>query len=631
MKRAFFSFVAICISTFMLFAQEDEILLTIDGEPVTKAEFEYIYSKNNNNVFSEADKKSPEDYLDLFIDFKLKVIEAENLKMDTSKSFINELAGYRNEIAAPYLTDSSFDEQLVKDTYDRMTREVDASHILLRLDPNATPEQEQEVLDKINAIRQEILRGRDFGDAAVEYSEDPSAKDNKGHLGYFTAFMMVYPFENAAFETPVGEVSEPVRTRFGYHIIKVNDVRKNKGEILVAHIMKNVAQNATEETKAAQKEKIDAIYEQLLNGADFAEVAKKESDDRRTATEGGKMPWFAAGRIIPEFSTPAFAIENIGDFTKPIETPFGFHIIKKLDEKPIAPFEEMKTEIATRIKRDPERSNSSQHAFIAELKEEYQYKENELGKKELAGKSIQDSAEISNQVLFTVDDKNYSGSDFTKWLEASNEPNASYLSAYDKWVDAEVLALEDSKLEEKHPEFKYLMQEYHDGILLFNISQEKIWNFASQDTAGLEAFYEKNKGSHMWGERFKGSIITCTDAAVHEQADKLFAADMNNEEVLEHINVEGELIQIEDGAWEEGENPIVDYYVWNGPEPADFNSELTFIRGDKVEAEPKTLDEARGLYISDYQKYLEEKWIKELRSKYKIKVNKKILKTVEGV
>lgn len=631
MKRAFFSFVAICISTFMLFAQEDEILLTIDGEPVTKAEFEYIYSKNNNNVFSEADKKSPEDYLDLFIDFKLKVIEAENLKMDTSKSFINELAGYRNEIAAPYLTDSSFDEQLVKDTYDRMTREVDASHILLRLDPNATPEQEQEVLDKINAIRQEILRGRDFGDAAVEYSEDPSAKDNKGHLGYFTAFMMVYPFENAAFETPVGEVSEPVRTRFGYHIIKVNDVRKNKGEILVAHIMKNVAQNATEETKAAQKEKIDAIYEQLLNGADFAEVAKKESDDRRTATEGGKMPWFAAGRIIPEFSTPAFAIENIGDFTKPIETPFGFHIIKKLDEKPIAPFEEMKTEIATRIKRDPERSNSSQHAFIAELKEEYQYKENELGKKELAGKSIQDSAEISNQVLFTVDDKNYTGSDFTKWLEASNEPNASYLSAYDKWVDAEVLALEDSKLEEKHPEFKYLMQEYHDGILLFNISQEKIWNFASQDTAGLEAFYEKNKGSHMWGERFKGSIITCTDAAVHEQADKLFAADMNNEEVLEHINVEGELIQIEDGAWEEGENPIVDYYVWNGPEPADFNSELTFIRGDKVEAEPKTLDEARGLYISDYQKYLEEKWIKELRSKYKIKVNKKILKTVEGV
>lgn len=631
MKRAFFSFVAICISTFMLFAQEDEILLTIDGEPVTKSEFEYIYSKNNNNVFSEADKKSPEDYLDLFIDFKLKVIEAENLKMDTSKSFINELAGYRNEIAAPYLTDSSFDEQLVKDTYDRMTREVDASHILLRLDPNATPEQEQEVLDKINAIRQEILRGRDFGDAAVEYSEDPSAKDNKGHLGYFTAFMMVYPFENAAFETPVGEVSEPVRTRFGYHIIKVNDVRKNKGEILVAHIMKNVAQNATEETKAAQKEKIDAIYEQLLNGADFAELAKKESDDRRTATEGGKMPWFAAGRIIPEFSTPAFAIENIGDFTKPIETPFGFHIIKKLDEKPIAPFEEMKTEIATRIKRDPERSNSSQHAFIAELKEEYQYKENELGKKELAGKSIQDSAEISNQVLFTVDDKNYTGSDFTKWLEASNEPNASYLSAYDKWVDAEVLALEDSKLEEKHPEFKYLMQEYHDGILLFNISQEKIWNFASQDTAGLEAFYEKNKGSHMWGERFKGSIITCTDAAVHEQADKLFAADMNNEEVLEHINVEGELIQIEDGAWEEGENPIVDYYVWNGPEPADFNSELTFIRGDKVEAEPKTLDEARGLYISDYQKYLEEKWIKELRSKYKIKVNKKILKTVEGV
>ncbi|WP_167618571.1 peptidylprolyl isomerase [Maribellus sediminis] len=631
MKRAFFSFVLICVTAFGLFAQDDEILMTIDGQPVTKAEFEYIYKKNNNNVFSEADKKSPEDYLDLFIDFKLKVIEAENLKMDTSQAFINELAGYRKEVAAPYLTDTNFDEQLVKETYKRMTKEVDASHILLRIDQNATPDQEAKVLERITNIREEIVNGKDFGEAAVEYSEDPSAKDNKGHLGYFTAFMMVAPFEDAAFETPVGEVSEPVRTRFGYHIIKVNDVRKNKGEILVAHIMKNVASDASEETRKAQKEKIDAIYEELLKGADFAEMAKKESDDRRTATEGGKMPWFAAGRIIPEFSNPAFAIENIGDFTKPVETAFGYHIIKKLDEKPVASFEDMKAEIETRIKRDPERSNSSQHAFIASLKDEYGYSENEANKKVLAEKTILDSASVSKLVLFSIDGKDYTGADFTSWIANNKQQNPIYSTQFDQWVDAEVLALEDAKLEIKHPEFKFLMKEYHDGILLFNISQEKIWNYASQDSAGLEAFYEKNKGTHMWNERFKGSIISCEDPAVHEQADNLFGAGLSNDEVMEHINVDGELIKFKTGAWEEGENPIVDYFVWNGPKPADFNEEVTFVRGDKVGPEPKELDEARGLYISDYQKYLEEKWIKELRSKYKVKINKKVLKTVPGV
>jgi len=630
MKGIISSFVVTCLTVFNLLAQNNEVLLTIDNRPITKEEFEYIYRKNNNNVYSEADKKSPQDYLDLFIDFKLKVIEAENLKMDTSQAFIDELAGYRKEVAAPYLTDSNYDEQLVREMYDRMTKEVDASHILLRLDPNASNEEELAVLERISKIRKEIIDGKDFGEAAAEYSEDPSAKDNKGHLGYFTAFMMVYPFENAAYNTPVGEISEPVRSKFGYHIVKVNDVRKNRGEILVAHIMKNKPQGASEAVKQQLKKEIDSLYVLVKNGADFAELAKKESDDRRSAAEGGKMPWFSAGRIIPEFSNPAFALENVGDVSEPIETAFGYHIIKKLDERPVESFEELKPEIESRIKRDPDRNNSSQHVFIEELKNNYAYSEDEDGKQQLKNKNIQNDT-LPVCTLFTIDGKEYSSTDFYNWIISKKVEGGSYLNYFDQWVDEEILALEDSKLEDKYPEFRYLMQEYHDGILLFNISQEKIWNYASQDTMGLQAFYEKNKDSHMWGERFKGSIVTCEDPAVHEQADKLFASGMNEEEVLEHLNVEGEVIQIESGAWEEGDNPIVDYYVWNGAEPEDFDSRTVFVRGDKVAPEPKALDEARGLYISDYQEYLEKQWIKELRSKYRIKVNKKVLKTIESV
>ena len=630
MKGIISSFVVTCLTVFSLLAQNNEVLLTIDDRPITKEEFEYIYRKNNNNVYSEADKKSPQEYLDLFIDFKLKVIEAENLKMDTSQAFIDELAGYRKEVAAPYLTDSNYDEQLVREMYDRMTKEVDASHILLRLDPNASSVEEAAVLERIKKIRQEIIDGKDFGEAAAEYSEDPSAKDNKGHLGYFTAFMMVYPFENAAYNTPIGEISEPVRSKFGYHIVKVNDVRKNRGEILVAHIMKNKPQGASEAVKQQLKKEIDSLYVLVKNGADFAELAKKESDDRRSAAEGGKMPWFSAGRIIPEFSNPAFALKNVGDISEPIETAFGYHIIKKLDERPVESFEELKPEIESRIKRDPDRNNSSQHVFIEELKNNYGYSVSEDGKKLLQDKNIQ-SDTLPEVTLFTIDGKEYSSIDLKNWIVSKKVEGGSYLNYFDQWADDEILALEDSKLEDKYPEFRYLMQEYHDGILLFNISQEKIWNYASQDTMGLEAFYEKNKDKHKWSERFKGSIVTCEDPAVHEQADKLFASGMNEEEVLEHLNVEGEVIQIESGAWEKGDNPVVDYYVWNGPEPEDFDSRTVFVRGDKVAPEPKTLDEARGLFISDYQEYLEKQWIKELRSKYRIKVNKKVLKTIESV
>lgn len=631
MKRVFFSFLLLCGTVLQLAAQTGTVLLTIDGKPVTKSEFEYIYRKNNTNVYSDADKKSPKDYLDLFIDFKLKVLEAENLKMDTAVSFINELAGYRKEAAAPYLTDHNFDEQFVREMYRRLTLEVDASHILLSLPPNAPAAQEKEVLGKITAIRREIIDGKDFAEAATEYSEDPSAKDNHGHLGYFTAFMMVFPFENAAYETPVGEISKPVRSKFGYHLVKVNNVRKNQGEILVAHIMKNIPKGASPGKKAQLKASIDSLYQLVLNGADFAELAKKESDDRRSAAEGGQMPWFSAGRIIPAFSNPAFELENIGDVSEPIETDFGYHIIKKLDQKPTGSFESLKMELENRIKRDPERNNSSQQAFIDNLKTEYRYTENVDGKQKLEGLAVQDAAPLPDALLFTIEGKEYKSADLQKWVSKNKIKSGSYLSLFDQWVNNEVTALEDSKLEDKFPEFKYLMQEFHDGMLLFNISQEKIWNFASEDTLGLEAFYSKLKQKRLWNERFKGSIINCKNVSVREEAENLFAEEMTVEEVMDHLNRAEEMISIENGAWEKGANPVVDYYVWNGDTPEDFDSEVTFIRGDKIKPEAKTLDEARGLYIADYQKYLEEKWVKELRSKYKVKVDKKVLSTIEGV
>ena len=631
MKSILFSFVIAYFFALGSFAQDEQTLITIGETKVSKAEFERIYKKNNNNLYNETDKKSPKEYVDLYVNFKLKVIEAEALKMDTNSVFINELGGYREELAAPYLTDVKFNEQMVKDLYTRMTKEVNASHILLRIEKDATLAEEKDVFNRIIEIKKKIDEGKDFGLAAMEYSEDPSAKTNKGSLNYFTAFQMVAPFENAAYSTPVGEISDPVRSSFGYHLIKVNDIRNNQGELLVAHIMKMFPQGATKEIKANLKVEIDAIYKELQNGADFTELAKSKSDDKRSAEKGGEMPWFAAGRMIPEFAGPAFNIKNKGEYTSPIETQFGFHIIKKLDSRGIGSFEDTKTDIENRIKKDPARSITSKTAFTDKLKKEYNFSKNSEGTLKINNKNISDELASTNFELFNLNNKSYRLKEFQDYLLQEKITTGKYSTNFTKWVEFEITKLEDSKLEDKYPDFKYLMQEYHDGILLFNISENKIWNYAVEDSLGLEAFYTKNSKNHLWEERFQGSIITCKDTVTKEKADKFFAAEMTNEEISDLLNSEEEMITIEEGAWEKGTNPIVDYFVWDEAEPANLESRFTFIRGDKIPPEPKNLNESRGLFISDYQNFLEQNWIKKLRKKYKIRLDKKLLKTIEGV
>ncbi len=627
MKQKLVLFILLVFSAFYVSAQKDEILLKIGNKEIGKEEYERIYIKNNNNLFNESDRKTAKEYLDLFINYKLKVIEAENLQMDTSREFREELEGYRAELAAPYLTDVKFNQELVKTLYDRMNREIDASHILLRLNQDATAGEVQEVLERITNIRDEILAGKDFGEAAVEYSEDPSATKNRGNLGYFTAFQMVAPFEDAAFNLSVGEVSEPVRTSFGYHLIKLNNVRQNKGEVKVAHIMKMFPRGVKYD-KSKIKAEIDSVYQALLNGADFAKMAEKYSDDKRSASQGGELPWFSEGRMVPEFAEPAFTILKTGEFTKPVETAFGYHIIKLLDHRDVPSFENAKADIEKRIKQDPERSITSKKAFIDELKTEYNFSENKENIAQLKGIKIGENVEDKNNVLFTIDNKNFRAADLTGFVTNRNITAGSYLLYYDRWVEAEITDLEDSKLEGKYPDFRFLLQEYHDGILLFNIMEEKIWNFAGQDSSGLESFYSKNRKNYMWGDRFKGSIITCENADVRAEAEKYFSVEMQNSEITDLLNQDGNQIQITEGAWEKGTNPVVDFYVWNGSEPDNFDSGLTFVRGDLIPPEPKTLEDARGLYIADYQNYLEKEWLKQLHKKYKIKVKKRVLKSI---
>ncbi len=621
-------------------AKKEKVLLNIGGNTVTMDEFMRIYERNNSNIQDPENKKSIEEYLDLYLNFKLKVLEARNLGMDTSRAFREELAGYRSELAAPYLTDIRFNDSLVVETYRRMKKEVNASHIMVAVPEDAQPQDTLAAFNKLSDLRRQILEGMDFGKAALQFSEDPSAKENQGLLGWFTVFQMVYPFETAAYSLRKGEVSQPVRSRFGYHLIKLNDIRDCLGEIQVAHIMKMYPENATPEQKEAARAAIDSIYTLATAGADFAELAQQHSDDQQSARNGGIMPWFTQGRMIQKFSDPAFALQTDGEISKPVDSGFGYHIIKRIAMKPVAEFKEVESQIREQIKRDNERSIHSKQAFINKLKKEYRFTENQQGiqttlestrswlsRKEQEGVPLPDLT----TVLFAFNGQTITASEWFTYL--SNMTPTESLNdigrlkdLFSTWTNEFLLKQEDSRLEEKHPDFRSLMQEYHDGMLLFAISEEKIWQKASDDSTGLAQFYETNKQKYLWPERFKGTICQCPTPSVKEEVEKLREAGIPFGEITGMPGMDPGSLQIEEGAWAKGEHPVIDYYAWKGDKPSDWNDETGFTEGEITGPEPKLLQESRGYHIADYQQYLEEEWIRELRRKYPVKINRKLLK-----
>lgn len=626
-------------------AANDPVLVTIAGMPVTKSEFERVYYKNNNKATAD-DEKSIRDYMELFINYKLKVKEAEALKMDTSKAFTDELIGYRKQLAQPYLTDQNVNDNLIREAYDRLQKDVRASHILIKVSQDALPKDTLAAYNRIMKIRERLIKGADFAKMARDSSEDPSAKENGGDLGYFTGLQMVYPFETAAYNTKPGQISMPVRTRFGYHLIKVADVRPAVGEIHTAHIMIRVNANDPDSVKNEAKRKIFEIYNKLKSGEKFEDLAKQYSDDKGTAMNGGVLPWFGTGKMVPEFEKAAFALSKDGDYTEPVQTPYGWHIIKRLEKRGIPSFEDKKNEIKNQIMRDS-RSELGKASLVARIKNENGFKENIAAKDEfiksldstLANGTFNDSVALKKiKTIFTLGGKNYTTFDFAQFL-AKHQTKRTGISSqaiahsqYEHFVEDVCISHEESQLDRKYPEFHSLMNEYGDGILLFDLTDKMVWSKAVKDTTGLENFYDKNKNNYMWGERLDAVIYTCKNADVASQARKLIKKKKSDSEIAATLNKDSSLnINIKDGKFSKGDNEYIDEIAWVPGLSNDIskNNQVVFVKVNAILApQAKKLDEARGLITADYQNFLEKTWINELRSKYSFKVNEDVLKTL---
>lgn len=621
---------------------KNNIIVTIDGREITKEAYEKIYWKNNTNLNDESEVKTPEEYMEMFINFKLKVIEAENRGLDTTKAFRDEFKTYRDELAKNYLTDREITDSIVRDVYNRTVNFVKASHILLSVNNNAPPADTLEAYNKLMDIREKIVNNEiTFEEAAVQYSTDPSAKINKGNLGYFNAFKMITEFEDACYNTPIGEISMPVKTKIGYHLIKVTDKKPSEGEVKVAHIMKRfaVTDSVSEEEDIRLEAEADSLYNLLENGADFGKLARENSDDKPSAKQDGLLEFINRGFFSEEFANAAFALENDGDYTKPVRTRYGWHIIKRLDFRPPKTFEELEAELASKIKSSPKRTAQSKKRFIAKLKNEYNFKvysSNFDQFKSMMPDTIK--AEIPEKaaklVLFEFADQKYNGQQLINFLIPKGKTLKRLMHiGFNEFIEEEIVEYEDSRLTMKYPEFKSLLQEYHDGILLFTVMESDVWNVAMNDTTGLLEYYEENKGKYKLGEHFDGLYLHCFNAEARKKADSLLEAGITDPDaILEQINTNGERnISVTKSRWEKGASRNMDYLVWGEEKPKNVKDDLYFLWGELKDSGVKTLDEARGLYISDYQDVIEEKWLKHLHEKYDVKVNKKLLRKVKSV
>ena len=591
MKKFLFGALVLCASM-CSFAQEDQVLMTIAGKPIMVSEFKYIYEKNNQETSIE--KKTMQEYLDLFVNFKLKVAEAEAQGVDTTAAFKKELAGYRAQATPKYLKDNGAIDSLIVLSYERIAKPRRAAHIVVQCPQDADSATTAAALQRINDARlrvteglpKQVKKGRktitvqeveDFGDVSAEVSEEPTAKKNRGELGWIQPFRYVYVFEDAVYNTPVGGVTEVFRSPYGFHIAKVQEEGEYE-EVQAAHIMKMTpAGNLQKQAEAHVV--MDSIYRLAIQeGADFAELARANSDDKGSAVRGGDLGWFGRGAMVRPFEDTAFGME-VGEVSKPFPSQYGVHVIKLYGKRGVQPLDSMRSKIAKQVERD-QRMQIAHDSFINKTRAEYGLPQT--------------------------------------------------------MTDEEVIAYADAHLEEKYADLRNLVNEYHDGILLFDVSLREVWDKANQDVEGLKAYFKANKKQYTWDEpRFKGCVIYAKNEVAAKSA-KQIVKSANPDSVMSYlkqrVNVDSVMYaRVERGLWKQGANGAVDKYGFKvkGAEYTPKEEYPIVLLVGKVIKSPQEYTDERGKVTTDYQDYLEKLWVAKLREKYPVEINQEVWNSIQ--
>lgn len=638
-----------CLSISVYSQPSSNILFTIDDEPIFADEFLAIYQKNRD-IGQQLDPKSPEEYLRMYIDFKLKVKEARAQGLDTIESFRNEFMNYRSSLARPYFTDNSVNESLIREAYERMKKDIRAGHIMLELPQNAAPSDTVRVYNEILKLRQDILTGKiTFEDAARMYSKDTYSARQGGDLGFFTVFNMVYPFESAAYTTPIGQISMPVRTQFGYHLIKKYEERPARGQVEVAHIMIAVGPDADSAKVAEAEKKIYEIFERIKSFESFEALARQYSDDKSSSRNGGRLPPFGINVMVKEFEDKAFSLTVPSTYTEPFRSQYGFHIVQLIKRYPIPSFEDARKELEVKVQRDG-RASLSKEAVLERLKRENYYaefpKNIQAVVKFLKPEYLKNEWTPENyhrkmkKPIFTYAGNVFKQSDLIDFMLLNQAQDAKSETLdrevwknFQRFVESYIFSHEDSRLEQKYTEFRYLVNEYRDGILLFEIMEREVWGKALRDSAGLMNFFEKHRQFYQWNERMNATIIKVTTDAVANQVERDLRRRISIDSIAARANRVNPIeVSFEKGKFEKGTHPIADMVwgrkgVYRLPDKEDGRTVIVNIH-EYIPAGPKTFEETRGVVITDYQNYLEKTWVESLRNRYRVTLNQDVFDTI---
>ncbi len=622
---------------------DENVLVKINGVEITKGEFLYSYERNRQQFRNI----SLDEYLELFIDYKLKIADAKEAGLHESDEISKEVEAYRDKLAKGYLTDSTALEKMAREAYERMQYNVNASHILVALDRYPSPEETEEAYEKARGIKERIERGEPFNQVARATSDDHSVKQNGGDLGYFTALQMSYPFENAVYNGEPGQITEPVRTKFGYHIIRINSIEESFGEVKTAHILIR-PEHAND--KEAEKKIMD-LHQRVKDGESFEEMARNYSADKGSAPDGGELPWFGAGEMVNEFEKAAFELESVGDISEPVKTRYGWHIIKLLDQRPLPDYQEIREELKENILTyGGERADIIKSAFTDSLKDEYNFRENpraleafrSMTKENLSAIDLQMLSKMSSpSTLFTFANRQVDQSDFARYLYEIQTKLETKLypdhidRMYRNFVEVTLTEYEDRQLEQKYPRLRYRVREYRDGLLLYEISSKRVWSDISPESRDFIEFYEKNKNDYLREERIDATIFTASSERAARRAaalaEDIHEGTRDTEWLLRRVNLFSSepRVTARRSIFSKGESAVVDMIEWESGVAGKL------LRGEEnyyvvlvhkvVEPEPKPLEMVEERALKDYREYLEKKWLKELHQRYEVTVNKELI------
>jgi len=617
--------------------QNDEALFTISDESIPVSEFLYIYKKNlgENADFS---KKSLKEYLDLYMKFKLKVKKAKSMNLDTFSSFKREMKGYREQLAKSYLVDKEVNEKLIKEAYDRMQKDLKVSIILIS---DNTDESKAE--SKIKNVYDKLKNGMSFSSLAREYSDDKYSNKIGGNLGWITALLPngFYDLENVIYRLKKGEYSKPFKTKYGYIIAQLNDERPARGEIEASHIL------IREKVKGKKIKnvvgKIDSIYNLLESGSNFVQLARKYSMDNKTAMKGGYLGFFGINKYESKFEDVAFSLKQNNEYSKPFKSSIGWHIIKRMSKPGIKSYDKSKRSLSNKINKN-ERYEIARKSLIKRIKDKAGYTENTQSLNvfiDLVDKSFYTfkwkAPKYIDGLVSSIGDDKYYLKDFVNYCKKNQRTrlkfskksplDVSIKSMFADFINDNCIRYEEKHLEEKYPDFKFLMKEYTEGNLLFEVMEKEVWNKASKDTTGLKEFYSNNRQKYKWNRRAELFEYT-----IHSDNEKLikkilkYSKKKSHKKLIKKFNKKESVITFTINKFEENDKELEGIAFKKGARTEPYFDKakkiVTFKKINDILPETlKTIDDAKGYIIADYQEYLEERWIKSLEKEFPVNLN----------